>query len=105
MGEVIDFPGRADADLWVTKKQLARQVGYSTRWVEQRVADGLPSRMEGGRRMFPLRSSLEWIETYRRDQARRRKDRYVAALRPTDPAVEEDAPPVGEVPAPPPACA
>lgn len=63
MGEVIHFNfGRTDALL--TKKHFAQhpEVRRSTRWVEQRVNEGLPSRMDGNRRMFPLEDCLAWLK-------------------------------------------
>ena len=67
MGDLIEGRFGTPANLWVTKKQLAAhpQVRRSTRWIEQRVAEGLPSRMDGHHRVFPLTAALEWIETYR----------------------------------------
>lgn len=66
MGEVIHFDfGRRDALL--TKKQFAQhaEVRRSTRWVEQRVAEGMPSEMQGCRRMFPLEQDLAWLGAWR----------------------------------------
>lgn len=68
MGELVlvDF-GHASAVL--TKKQFARHpdVRRSTRWVEQRVNEGMPSHMDGYRRMFPLDECLAWLAR-RRDE-------------------------------------
>lgn len=68
MGEVIHFDfGRSGTLL--TKKQFSQhpEVRRSTRWVEQRVTEGMPSHMEGNRRMFPLDDCLAWLER-RRDE-------------------------------------
>jgi hypothetical protein len=47
---------------WLTKKQLARHLGFSTRWVELRLRDGLPSRLIGGRRRFRLSEVERWVD-------------------------------------------
>jgi hypothetical protein len=39
---------------WLTKRQLARHYGYSTRWVELQQRAGLPSHMIGGQRRYRL---------------------------------------------------
>lgn len=64
MGEVIQVNfGRRD-DALLSKKQLAAHpsVRRSTRWVEQRVREGMPSQMGGNRRMFSLPAVLGWLE-------------------------------------------
>lgn len=50
-----------------TKQQLAAHYCYSTRWVELRVRDGMPSRRVGGQLRFVLSETDAWI-----DEARRR---------------------------------
>lgn len=68
MGQVVhvDF-GRTDALL--AKKQFARhpEIRRSTRWVEMRVREGMPSRMDGNRRIFPLDDCLAWLERWRNE--------------------------------------
>jgi len=68
MGEVIEgfFPPSASTPL--SKKQFAGhpKVRRSTRWVEQRVGEGMPSHMDGNRRMFPLDKCLAWLESHHR---------------------------------------
>jgi len=39
---------------WLSKKQIAMHFGMSTRWVELRVNEGMPSTLIGGRRKFRL---------------------------------------------------
>jgi hypothetical protein len=66
MGQVIHFDfGRKGALL--TKKQFSQhaEIRRSTRWVELRVGEGMPSRMEGNRRMFPLDDCLAWLMRWR----------------------------------------
>jgi hypothetical protein len=69
MGEVVQVNfGRTNAEL--TKKQLARHplVRRSTRWVELRAGEGMPSRFDGYRRMFPLDDCLAWIARWRKEK-------------------------------------
>jgi hypothetical protein len=62
MGVVIPFPRRSDWEPELSKRQLAVTFGYSTRWVELRVRDGMPSRLKGNQRRF-LRSEVEtWLD-------------------------------------------
>ena len=65
MGELIhaDF-GRDPDTEWVTKRHLADQVGRSTRWVELRMREGLPSTLERRRRRYQLTEALAWIAEY-----------------------------------------
>jgi hypothetical protein len=53
---------RPRTEPWVTKRQVAAHFGFSTRWVELRIRDGLPSRMFGGRRRFRLSEVEAWLE-------------------------------------------
>lgn len=67
MGVLIEGRFGSQAPVWVTKKQLAQhhEVRRSTRWLEQRTAEGLPSRVgEGDRREYPLGEALDWIAAY-----------------------------------------
>lgn len=61
MGDLIHFP-RARADVPLSKKQLAAMLGFTTRWLELRVAEGMPSWMERGRRMFYVSDVNAWLE-------------------------------------------
>ena len=49
---VIAFPAATVREPWLSKRQIADYFGRSTRWVELRVREGLPSKMIGGRRGF-----------------------------------------------------
>lgn len=60
-GSVLVFPGRA-REPWLSKRQIADYFGRSTRWVELRVREGLPSKMIGGRRGFRLSEVEAWID-------------------------------------------
>lgn len=61
-GVVCKFPSRLQAEPWLSKRQIADYFGRSTRWVELRVREGLPSKMIGGRRGFRLSEVEAWID-------------------------------------------
>jgi predicted DNA-binding transcriptional regulator AlpA len=46
----------------LSKKQLAAHYGFSTRWVELRVNEGMPSALIGGRRRFKLSEIDHWLK-------------------------------------------
>jgi hypothetical protein len=50
----------------LTKKQLALHFGFSTRWVELRVREGMPSRLIGNRRRFRLSEVHSWLQEHDR---------------------------------------
>lgn len=60
-GAVIPFSARTRWEPWLNKRQVAAHYGRSTRWIELRVREGLPSRMLGGRRAFRLSEVDEWL--------------------------------------------
>lgn len=49
------------AEPLLTKKQLAVHLQVSTRWIELRMRDGLPSSMVGGRRKFKVSEVTGWL--------------------------------------------
>jgi hypothetical protein len=63
--------GRAASTIDLPKRQFADhpKVRRSSRWVEQRVAEGMPSYMDGNRRMFPLEKCLAWLKDRERGAA------------------------------------
>jgi hypothetical protein len=61
-GSVIVFPRAAIREPWLSKRQIADYFGRSTRWVELRVREGLPSKMIGGRRGFRLSEVEAWLD-------------------------------------------
>lgn len=61
-GSVIPFPRSVAREPWLSKRQIADYLGRSTRWVELRVREGLPSKMIGGRRGFRLSEVEAWID-------------------------------------------
>lgn len=50
---------------WRTKEQIADYYGYTTRWVDLKVAEGMPMRIVGGRRRFRISLTDEWLEKKR----------------------------------------
>jgi hypothetical protein len=67
----------------VTKRQLARTLGKSERWVEQRAAEGMPAlgldRM--GRRTYSLRACQDWLASNHQKPHRDRLGELEARLR------------------------
>jgi hypothetical protein len=61
MGELVVFPRRLGSEPWLSKRQIAAHFGFSTRWVEMRVREGLPSQMIGGHRRFLASECEEWL--------------------------------------------
>jgi len=61
MGNVIPFPRRTDWEPELSKRQVAQWFGFSTRWVELRVREGMPSRLRGNRRRFLLSECEAWL--------------------------------------------
>ncbi len=58
---VIQFPARA-AKPYLSKRQLADVLGFSVRWVDYRVHEGMPSHRFGKRRRFRLSEVERWLE-------------------------------------------
>lgn len=61
MGIVIAFPRRTDWEPELAKRQLAQRLGFSTRWIELRVNEGMPSRIQGNQRRFLLSECEAWL--------------------------------------------
>jgi hypothetical protein len=55
------MPLRPGAEPWLTKKQIAVHFKFSTRWVELRVREGMPSQMIGGHRRFRVSECETWV--------------------------------------------
>lgn len=66
MGTVhfIDF-GRNEPLL--TKKELAARLGYSERWIEHLQAEGMPSRIDGVRRVYKETAVRNWLTAHERE--------------------------------------
>jgi hypothetical protein len=50
-----------ELERWLDKKGLAEYFGCSVRWIEARLADGMPSAMIAGRRKFRASECEEWL--------------------------------------------
>lgn len=64
---VYPFPKRG-WEPWLTKKQLAAHFSYSTRWIELRMREGMPSTLIGKRRRFHLSEVEAWIKERANDR-------------------------------------
>lgn len=59
---VVVLPtARRDREPWLSKRQVAAHFGRTTRWIELRMREGLPSRMIGGRRGYRLSEVEAWL--------------------------------------------
>jgi excisionase family DNA binding protein len=47
---------------WLTKAQLAQVLGFSERWIEQRVNEGMPRHKWGGRVRFRRSDVEHWLD-------------------------------------------
>jgi hypothetical protein len=47
---------------WISKRELAEHLGYTRRWVELRMREGLPSLMIGGQRRYQLSAVMGWLQ-------------------------------------------
>jgi hypothetical protein len=60
-GRLIRMPLPPGTEPWLSKKQLAAHLGYSTRWVELRVKDGMPHQRWGGHLRFQVSEVEPWL--------------------------------------------
>jgi hypothetical protein len=65
--QVLAFPRRhsEETEPLLSKKQLAAYYGYSARWIELRVREGMPSEWIGGQRRFRLSLTDQWLRERR----------------------------------------
>ena len=49
------------AERFISKAELARHLNLSVRWVEARLAEGLPHYRVGGAVRFQLSAALRWL--------------------------------------------
>jgi hypothetical protein len=47
---------------FLSKREIAELLRYSTRWIEQKHHEGLPSRLVGGRRRYLASEVRRWVE-------------------------------------------
>ena len=58
----------------LSKKQLACVLGYSTRWVDLRVAEGMPWKPASGQKRFLLSEVEAWLQARAASPPPRRRD-------------------------------
>ena len=52
---------RAGTEPWATKRELASHLGFSVRWVELRMAEGMPHERFGGQCRFQTSVCEQWL--------------------------------------------
>ena len=63
MGDLVTLPTRGEH--WLTKEQLAVEIGYSTRWINMQMRDGdMPYRKAGNGRGAHVRFRLSEVENW-----------------------------------------
>ena len=55
-------PGPGCDERFLSKREIADRLGMSTRWIEQKHHDGLPSRLIGGRRRYLASEVRRWVD-------------------------------------------
>ena len=58
---LLDQEGVARLEPWLTKRQLAVYLGVSPRWLDDRVAAGMPHRRLAGSNKFRLSQVEPWL--------------------------------------------
>jgi len=53
---------RRGREPWCTKQELAEHLGFSVRWVELRVQEGMPARRMGQRLRFQVSVVEAWLD-------------------------------------------
>lgn len=56
------FPVGIAQEPWLTKQELARHLGFSLRWVELRVREGMPCERFGSRLRFQRTDVEKWLK-------------------------------------------
>lgn len=59
---VVRLPLRLGVEPWLSKQQLAGHLGFSVRWVELRVRDGMPCERFRGRLRFRASDVEAWLK-------------------------------------------
>jgi hypothetical protein len=54
---------RAGNEPLLSKRDLAEQLGFSVRWIEYRVREGMPHKVIGGRLRFQRTVVESWLQT------------------------------------------
>ena len=72
MAELVHFPTRHAPGRLLTKKQLAAELGRSTRWVELRMREGLPTAPRANpaeHARFDVAAVRAWLDARANDPA------------------------------------
>jgi hypothetical protein len=56
-----ELRGTGVPEPWVSKRTLAAHYEASIRWVESKLAEGMPSEMIGGMRRFRISETERWL--------------------------------------------
>jgi hypothetical protein len=51
----------AGHERWISLDEFADYLGMRERWVRYRVAEGMPTRLHGGRRRVRITAAEEWL--------------------------------------------
>jgi predicted DNA-binding transcriptional regulator AlpA len=65
---VLRLPLRAGVEPWLSKQQLAAHLGFSVRWVELRVREGMPCERWGNRLRFRASEVEAWLKEQNSDR-------------------------------------
>ena len=49
------------SERWLSKREVAEHYGFSVRWVEIQIGQGMPSRLIGGQRRLRLSEVDAWL--------------------------------------------
>lgn len=52
---------RPELERWVTTRELADHLGFSTKWVTRKVSDGMPHARMGSRLRFKVSEVERWL--------------------------------------------
>lgn len=58
----LSIPSGVVHEPWLTKQELAKYLGFSPRWVELRVRDGMPCERFGARLRFQRTPVEQWLK-------------------------------------------
>jgi len=61
-GQIMTAVGTPEREGWSTKKELADHLRFSTRWVEKKVAEGLPHGQFGSQKRFRISECETWLQ-------------------------------------------
>ena len=62
LGRLLKEPLGAGVEPWISKRELARTLAVGVRWLDDRVAEGLPHRHIAGAHKFRLSVVEPWLK-------------------------------------------